>query len=29
MPPFSIRPKSGFKRLPTEMWQQQGPLLLG
>ena len=21
--------KSGFKRLPTELWQQQGPLLLG
>jgi len=21
--------KSGFKRLPTELWQQQGPMLLG
>jgi TetR/AcrR family transcriptional regulator len=21
--------KSGFKRLPTELWQKQGPLLLG
>jgi TetR/AcrR family transcriptional regulator len=21
--------KSGFKRLPTELWQKQGPMLLG